>query len=226
MNNFEMIVRTVKQSLDKYLEKLYDEFHDVVKDFKKAKFYILTQKEYTEKIYDMLYHQCLDNGEEYNEDELKKSVYNSQLICEPDRPYKLYAMQTDSVFYYKNNKAHLYDTIFVLRYEVLEYQIFHRLLNNREFNIDDLIFILKISLRHEFGHYIVNNTKWNGMSKEEYSNTRDEISKQLEIVERISFSLVDDNKIDEADRIYFVLNPNELAANNAVGLTPDDMIKY
>ena len=63
------------------------------------------------------------------------------------------------------------------------------------------------------------------MSKEK-ENVKEKISKQLEIVERISFSLVDDNKIDEADRIYFVLNPNELAANNAVGLTPDDMIKY
>ena len=63
------------------------------------------------------------------------------------------------------------------------------------------------------------------MSKEK-ENVKEKISKQLEIVKRISFSLVDDNKIDEADRIYFVLNPNELAANNAVGLTPDDMIKY
>ena len=40
----------------------------------------------------------------------------------------------------------------------------------------------------------------------------------------ISSSLYEDNKFDEGNRIYYVLNPNELAANNAVGLTPEDMI--
>lgn len=226
MINFEMIVHTVKRSLDKYLEKLYEEFHDVVKDFKKANFYILSQKEYTEKLCNMIYHKLRDTGEEYNENKLKKEVYFHKMVDEPDRPYKLYAMLTSSSFYDKNGKVYLYDTMFVLRYEVLEYQIFHRLLNNREFNIDDLIFTLKVSLRHEFGHYIVHNTKWNGMDKEKYENAQNEISNQHKVVKIISSSLYADNKFDEGNRIYYVLNPEELAANNAVGLTPEDMIHY
>ena len=64
------------------------------------------------------------------------------------------------------------------------------------------------------------------MDIEKYDNAQNEISNQHKVVEIISSSLYENNKFDEGNRIYYVLNPDELVANNAVGLTPEDMINY
>lgn len=70
MINFEMIVDTVKRSLDKYLEIPCE----ISMLWKTSKASTSLSKEYTEKLCNMIYHKLRDTGEEYNEYKLRKDI--------------------------------------------------------------------------------------------------------------------------------------------------------